>query len=413
MGSRIIYKNIFLLFFVFLIQNLNSQDLLRSKINEQNPKYFNFSPDSRKFDEITDFKSQKLNDGSRFYKSVTSGEYDNGVIWIRANYADIIRDSKFIFPSINGDKVAMIMTTREVTSSYIDDVSQYWDSEIAGYFDIQEPEKKFTNETIEIIASGYLEGPKVNVTSAYLFNLTYDKQPIKLYTGYVQDTDTIRNRRGQVRNIKKGSKYGFTAMIPIGEKKMTSISDVSGNKIGRGFLRAYLRSDIGKYVENETWERYSKNPDFTIANYSSVWFDIEDGDDPNSFIETFSLISLLFYDMFGVPGIGDVTFTELDDKIIALALGINDNCSVKIAVDINKWNKSTYLQKYHIMFHELGHDIFNLGHNDGIRLMATNQFNIESDEELGEMIHEMLYHVAKNYDVVGIDATSFKCEESQ
>ena len=117
--------------------------------------------------------------------------------------------------------------------------------------------------------------------------------------------------------------------------------------------------------------------------------------------------------MFGVPGIGDVTFTELDDKIIALALGINDNCSVKIAVDINKWNKSTYLQKYHIMFHELGHDIFNLGHNDGIRLMATNQFNIESDEELGEMIHEMLYHVAKNYDVVGIDATSFKCEESQ
>ena len=63
------------------------------------------------------------------------------------------------------------------------------------------------------------------------------------------------------------------------------------------------------------------------------------------------------------------------------------------------------------MFHELGHDIFNLTHSDGIRLMATNQFDIESEEEFGEMIHEMLYHVVQNYDVVGVGSTSFICDE--
>ena len=47
------------------------------------------------------------------------------------------------------------------------------------------------------------------------------------------------------------------------------------------------------------------------------------------------------------------------------------------------------------MFHELGHDIFNLSHSDGIRLMATNQFNIKNELELGEMIFEMFYYVAK------------------
>ena len=413
-GRLVILKNIFFLSTVLIIQNLQGQDLLQSKILEQNPKYFNFSPDSRKFDEIKKLKSQKSNDGSSFYKEVTSKEFSNSIIQIDANFADIILDRKIIFPSKDGNKVAMMMEERLITSSYIDDdISQYWDSTIAGYFEIQEPEKKYINETIEIKHPDWQTALKLNTTTAYSFNLTYDNQPIKLYTGYAQNNDTIRNRRGAIRNIRKGKKYAFTVMIPTDDKKNTSISDVSGVKIGRGFLREYLRSDIGKYIENDTWETYSKNPDFTIANYSSVWFDIKDEDDPNAYIQTFSVISAFFLNMYGVPGIGDVTFTKLDDDTIAIALGMNDDCSVNIAVDIDKWNKATYLEKYHIMFHELGHDIFNLRHSDGLRLMATNQFNIESEEELGEMIFEMLYHVVRNYDVVGINSTSFICEDRQ
>ena len=35
--------------------------------------------------------------------------------------------------------------------------------------------------------------------------------------------------------------------------------------------------------------------------------------------------------------------------------------------------------------HELGHDIFNLRHSDGLRLMATNEYNLSSPEELGKL----------------------------
>ena len=103
---------------------------------------------------------------------------------------------------------------------------------------------------------------------------------------------------------------------------------------------------------------------------------------------------MYFFDVTMYP-IADVTFTSLDGDTIAVALGMNDDCVGNIAIDINKWNEASNLEKYFIMFHELGHDIFNLSHSDGVRLMTTNQFNIKNENQLGEMLFEMFYHVEK------------------
>lgn len=416
MGSRrfkiTILKNYYFLLFVLVGPCLFSQGIIKSKINEANPVYLDIDADSYKFKKLKYYREERMTSGDRYWKNVNSEEkFTNNVRRINITATNSLLGESVNIYLAKGNKVPALFETRWVKpgpGGY--EIEQFFDSEIASYYEISKPEKKYTNEKIEIYHPDVQF--TVPVTTAYLFKLTWEGQPVNLYAGYWQTQDTIRNRRGVIKSIRKGDKIGFTAIIPT-DKKSDNISkyDINGSGIGRGFFRAYLKSGISKYIKKETWESYSANPDFTIANMSGGFFSIEDGDDPNEYLKTFGFIQVMLYNMYGFNRIGDITFTSLEGDTIALTLGANDNCSINIAVDIDKWNKANYLQKYHIMFHELGHDVFNLTHSDGIRLMATNQFTIESDEEFGEMIHEMLYHIVQNYDVVGIGSTSFSCDE--
>lgn len=417
MGSRrfklTILKNYYFLLFVLVGPCLFSQGIIKSKINEANPVYLDIDPDSYKFEKLKEYREERGTTGDRWWDNVNSEEkFTNNLRYIDVNATNILLGESVKIYLAKGNKVPALFETRRVSIGASDryEIEQFFDNQIASYYEISKPEKKYVNETIKIYHPDVLF--TIPVTTAYLFKLTWKGQPVNLYAGYGQTQDTIRNRRGVIKSIRKGNKFGFTTIIPT-DKKSDNISkyDINGSGIGRGFFRAYLKSGISKYIKKETWESYSANPDFTIANLSGGFFSIEDGDDPNEYLKIFGFISTMLYNMYGVFPIGDITFTSLEGDTIALALGANDNCSIKIAVDIDKWNKANYLQKYHIMFHELGHDVFNLTHSDGIRLMATNQFTIESDEEFGEMIHEMLYHIVQNYDVVGVGSTSFGCDE--
>tara|TARA_B100001250_G_C19733956_1_gene759886 strand:+ start:157 stop:1350 length:1194 start_codon:yes stop_codon:yes gene_type:complete len=389
-----------------------SQGIIKSKINETNPVYLDIDPDSYKFERLKQYRELRDNNDDRYWDKVESEEgITNNVRRIVITATNILLGESVNIYLTDENKVSALVENRWVRStSGRYEIERFWDNKIASYYEISKPEKKYVNETIKIIHPDVEFN--IPVSTAYLFKLTREDQPVDLYSGYYQTQDTIRNRRGLIRSIKKGDKVGFTVIIPT-EKKSSNESkyEVNGGRIGRGFFRAYLKSGIGEYIEKETWETYSKNPEFTISNLSAAFFNIEDGDDPNEYSNKLGFISNMLYNMYGVFQIADITFTSLEGDTIAVALGINDNCSVNIAVDIDEWNKASYLQKYHIMFHELGHDIFNLTHSDGIRLMATNQFDIESEEEFGEMIHEMLYHVVQNYDVVGVGSTSFICDE--
>lgn len=61
----------------------------------------------------------------------------------------------------------------------------------------------------------------------------------------------------------------------------------------------------------------------------------------------------------------DIFFDSLDDEI-AVALGLDDDTMVAIQIDPSEWNKLSNQEKREIMFHELGHDVLNLEHGEGI-----------------------------------------------
>ena len=59
-----------------------------------------------------------------------------------------------------------------------------------------------------------------------------------------------------------------------------------------------------------------------------------------------------------------VKFEQLDGNTIALAYNHNKD-NVVVLVDPENWNNATPIKRWWIMYHELGHDILNLDHNQG------------------------------------------------
>ena len=360
--------------------------------------YFGFEPDSKKFEILKKYRQYESKSGNTWFDNV--GSKDEGIG--NGNYTITIEGKNpyvieiFTLYVSDEDKVLLTSETLEKGYSYSSTtIESRFDSKIANLFDISKPTKKFIDETLKIDLP---EGIKINihVVSGYLFELsnTETKQNFSRYIGYTQSLDTIRNRKGQIRTIKKGKKRGFTIDVPQQNvRSSNSKNDIEGTYIGAGFYDSYKNSDIDKYL-NPDLDDFRMGKAIIESIGGDVIFGVVDADVPEDYIKSFFSIYMNFFDLQTNP-LADVTFTSLDGATIAIALGMNDDCVGNIAIDIDKWNKATNLEKYFIMFHELGHDIFNLSHSDGIRLMATNQFNIKNEFELGEMLFEMFYYVEK------------------
>ena len=405
---------IFLLLIATLYPSfLASQSIIDSKVREVTPYYFDFSTDSRLFLELKRARERKLSNGEYFWDEVSHKE-----VLVNGNSSVVIDMLNLLFSEKlyllrskkNKDKVAGHMQTvniRNSNSKY--KIETYFDNTISSLFEISSPSIKYTNEKLSIKVPDF--NLNLNVISGYKFKMLWDGTPIDNYVGYFKTADTIRNNRGVIRSIKKGPKTWFNLKIPTSKEKKVNNSEINGFKIGRGFFRAYAKSSLDRYIDSETWETHTENLDFTITNLSNAFFDIEDSDSPKEFYQKILFLSLMLYNIYIFPDQDEeeFIFTSLPDSVLAVADGMDDNCNVKLFIDTQRWNESSGLEKYFILFHELGHDIFNLSHSDGIRLMATNKFNIESEDEFGEMIHEMLFHVVSNYDVIGEGATAFRC----
>ncbi len=62
------------------------------------------------------------------------------------------------------------------------------------------------------------------------------------------------------------------------------------------------------------------------------------------------------------------TFEPLDGAI-ALAYGMNNDDSIIIKVDPMSWANASIQKKWYILYHELGHDVLNLNHGEGGKMM--------------------------------------------
>ena len=63
------------------------------------------------------------------------------------------------------------------------------------------------------------------------------------------------------------------------------------------------------------------------------------------------------------------TFETLDGEKIALAYGLGDDTSIIIKVDPVKWENSNIVKRWYIIYHVLGHDVLNLEHGQGGKMM--------------------------------------------
>jgi hypothetical protein len=69
-------------------------------------------------------------------------------------------------------------------------------------------------------------------------------------------------------------------------------------------------------------------------------------------------------------------FTNLNGETIAISSGINKDSEITIRVDPEKWKNASSVKKWYILYHELGHDVLNLEHGQGGRMM----FNFPTKE---------------------------------
>ncbi len=91
------------------------------------------------------------------------------------------------------------------------------------------------------------------------------------------------------------------------------------------------------------------------------------------------------------------TFEELEGNTIAIAMGKDNDNEIIIKVDPENWQNSSEIKRWYILYHELGHDVLNLSHGEGGKMM----FNfVEKDYSWDDFFidrNEMFYNYLKYY----------------
>ena len=77
-------------------------------------------------------------------------------------------------------------------------------------------------------------------------------------------------------------------------------------------------------------------------------------------------------------------FKELEDNILGLSHGRNDDKLIKVYVDPVKWSNPSKSKKWYLIYHELGHDVLNLSHGNGGKMMFNFMDRSYSWEEFYE-----------------------------
>ena len=87
------------------------------------------------------------------------------------------------------------------------------------------------------------------------------------------------------------------------------------------------------------------------------------------------------------------TFEDLEGDKIAESYGINNDSVIVIKVDPEKWANASEEKRWYIIYHELGHDILNLDHGEGGKMM----FNFADKEySWDDFIEDKQYMFDKN-----------------
>ena len=91
-------------------------------------------------------------------------------------------------------------------------------------------------------------------------------------------------------------------------------------------------------------------------------------------------------------------FEELEGETIALSQGLDYDSDIYIKVDPAKWINSSPAKRWYILYHELGHDVLNLRHGQGGRMMFNYPTKNYTWKDFFNDRHEMfMFYLNKNY----------------
>ena len=97
----------------------------------------------------------------------------------------------------------------------------------------------------------------------------------------------------------------------------------------------------------------------------------------------------------------DATFEILDKGVLGLSMGIFDNDKIILKINAEEWKNATSLERWYTIYHELGHDVLNLQHGEGGKMMFN--FSIDKDytwEDFFKERDEMFETFYKTFDPV-------------
>ena len=187
------------------------------------------------------------------------------------------------------------------------------------------------------------------------------------------------------------------------DSKKSYVAVINNNIIGSSYTNSSRLPDEKSQMESKFSIEYRKwltigleNPYYTISapltyDQEELYYNLEFMvsiflDDFNSFLEHFS--KYLKIDDFGqnnrlneyINKLNSLkkliknnkvysVFEDLEDDVIAKSYGIDVNEKIIIKVDPSKWLNASPENKWYILYHELGHDVLNLRHGQGGRMM--------------------------------------------
>jgi hypothetical protein len=62
-------------------------------------------------------------------------------------------------------------------------------------------------------------------------------------------------------------------------------------------------------------------------------------------------------------------FETLEGDLLGISYGYNNDNLIELKVDPTKWEKSSIPKRWYLIYHELGHDVLNLNHGNGGKMM--------------------------------------------
>ena len=176
------------------------------------------------------------------------------------------------------------------------------------------------------------------------------------------------------RTNQYGVSYEINRVFRYGRIKDQYVND-DGNLVKNHILGYTLEEDnFSYYVDLAELSKKQNQSIGETKDFLNFKINGKDLRDINTY-DLKAMVSIFLEDCkrnrIPVPSIRTLkaTFEPLDGQAIAYSYGMNNDSAIIIKVDPTKWQNSSKEKKWYIIYHELGHDVLNLNHGEGGKMM--------------------------------------------